>query len=738
MIADNQVEALDHQLPRPAPEDPNKPRMPFKTALILTREQEDAMLNHALLRREQIGYQLGKNTDGSGNHKLRTGDFPITCRPDSFYGKREKYTARYYNHVEDRPLTLPSPNIYEESNVTASLSQRIVRQMIAKSTRYFFGRPDDHEWFTNEAVGVEDPPLAEKIKKFARFKAQQCEVKPRLVQSTEFAWVRGECVVKITHLEQFQIFKRTATILVQSEDPKSEPILDAFGDYITSTDAVVDEMQEVAVEASQVPVEAGVTPQQQGNSDPTAVTTVPVSTLEPTGRKLLKRDGVTVIPDSPIWRTEVITKRNVTFEGPDVSACYFLDFGAPLNAPGLQPGEADFIYHDYDRTLMKVAQMFGDQYAEGDAGIAEFNNAVELLRNMISAGNQPKAAAQQPRSDFGEQDTDNSINNPTSLFAECWFTYDADNDGVEEEIMMVVDVRNRAPIYYEYTANVTLRGNRPFEQERAMPVADRWWGMGGMEYFDPEQEFIDLLINRKNFREGGSGRVTFWAPWCTVEGERNPKLQLNHGGTYTLRENYKAEDALSYITLPEDTTDLKEMIDLYMQFMQMKGGVLTGADRAVSNLPSSETLGEEELITQSGDELFELFLVNLYLGLSRILNAMNDVIFSNINRRLVFTYFNGQATEILELTPDDVRDLPIHVRLSITQSEDRKVLESGNVTDDIVDRFYQRDFDLQQRLAPYARARLKALKVPQADTIIEPRETLPALPADPAAGGPTL
>ena len=715
MTAGNQIEELEGNLPPPKAEDPGKPRMPFKSALELTREQEDALVQHALQRRRQIAGQLGKHEEGAhgGGNITGSKDFPITCEPESFFGKRQKFMARYYNHVEDRKLTLPSPNVYEHSNVTASLSQRIVRQMIAKSNRYFFGAPNDSEWFATEPVGAEDAKAAEKIKKYARYVAEKCEVKTRLTQCNETQWVLGECAVKTTHQEIFQVFRRTATILVQGEDPKSEPILDAYGNYIVSTDAVIEETEaEIDLQTGQPGV------------------------YIPTGRKILKRDGVTVIPDNPVWRTEKITKKNVTFEGPDVSACYFMDFLAPVSAPGIQPGEADFICHDYERTLMSVAQMFGEQFADGDEGLGEFNSAVELLRNMVSAGNAPKSASRQPRADFDEKDTDGDANNPASLFAECWLTYDADGDGQEEEIMLVLDVRNQAPIYYEYTSNVTLRGNRPFEVLRAFPVKDRWWGIGGMEYFDPEQSFIDLLINRKNFRDGSSGRVTFWAPWATKEGEKDPNLKLNNGRTYTLKENHKAEQALTYVTLPDDTNELMALVNLFMQFMQLKSGVLTGADRAASSMPSSDTLGEEQLITQAGDELFELFLTNLAMGLRRILTALMDVIFTNINRRVVFSYFNGQASEILELTPDDVRDLPINCRLTITQTEDHRVLESGNVADAIVDHFYSLPLVLQERLAPYAQARLKALKIPQAETIIAPMDlTQPADPAAPAAPG---
>lgn len=734
--SNSQVDELEKALPTVPPK-PDAPRMPFKTAYVLTREQEDALVHHALTRLTQIEAQLG-NQAGTEGARGTSGDFSIVSTPDSFFGKRERYTARYYNHVEDRK----EPNtVYEHSNLTASLSQRITAQMIAKSCSFFFGKPDDDEWFSAEGIGIEDAALSEKVKKYARFVATKCHIKARHAQAVEFAWVRGEAVIKTTHQEKFQIYKRTATFLV---DAAGNDILDAHGDYILQSDLWVDQQAEVpavtptevpaAVEPAALPAPDEAEPSQEQPAASAeaaeAVPTPPQMVIAPTGQKVLKRDGVTNMPEVPIWKTDVIQRRLVTWSGPDSRICYFKDFLAPIDASGIQAGEADLIAHLYDKTVMEIAQMFSGQFAEGDDGVADFAAGVELLRNMISDTAFAKSGEGQPRQDFGEQATDGSPNNPKCGLAECWLTYDADGDGIQEEIMLVIDRRNKAPIFYEYTANVTLRGLRPFDVIRPMAVDGRWYGMGAMEYFDPEQTFIDLQLNRKNFRESAAGRTTFWAPHTTLEGQRDPNLKLNIGKTYTLREGYKKEDALGYVTLPEDMSDLTSLIDLFTQFMQIKSGVLSGADRAISNLPSSNTLGEEQLITESGNELFEMFLLRLFPGLQGALESVIDITFSRLDTRQVFTYFNGDAQEVMSLTPDDVRDLALNIRLSITQQRDRQILESGNVADGVIDGFYRRPLALQERTASYSRSRLKSLRVPQSDSIIQPLD--PALYAPPA------
>ena len=725
----NQIEQLQDSLPTTTATSPDAMRMPFKTAYVLTRTQEDALVNHALLRIDQIEKQMGKrNVTQNIGTANGVPEFSVTCDPFSFLGKREKFTQRYYNHVGDR--TEPG-TIFEHSNVTASLSQRITNQMISKTCAFFFGQPDDDEWFTAEGVGVQDSELADKISKYARYKVKQCKIKERQAQAVEFAWIRGEAVIKTTQQEKFQIYKRTGTFLV---DETGEPILDSYGDYILEGDIWVDEMAEVPMNPPPMaaqPADPNQPPQAQQPAGPPE----PVMQEVPTGKKVLKRDGVTVMPDMPIWKTDVLTRRLVTWSGPDSRICYYKDFICPLDALDIQ--SADLIAHLYDMTVMEVAQLFSGQYAEGDEGVADFESAVDLLKNMIADSSFSKAAEGQPRVDFGEQTTEGSPNNPKSQIAECWLTYDADGDGVQEEIMLVLDRRNRAPVFYEYAANVTLRGERPFTVIRPIHIDGRWYGMGAMEYFEPEQDFVDLLINRQNFRDSAAGRVTFWAPHATLEGQNDPALKVNHGKTYTLREGFKAEDALSYVQLPENTQDLEKMIQLFMQLMQIKSGVVNGADQQISGLPMANTATGINEVQESGQELFTMFLLRFYPDLHNTLASIIDLIFTHMDGHQVFVYFNGNDQEIVSLSPDDVREIALHVRLSITQQRDRQMLQSGNIADGIVGSFYQRPLLLQQRTSGYARARLKALRVPQADQIIEPTDPSAFMPQQqqPQQGG---
>jgi len=717
----DQVENLrDNLLPAPAGEDPLKPRMPFKTAYVLTREQEDELVEFACKRIEQIEDQLGRKIQSEGTGKGQVVLQKTIANPNSFMGKREKFTLRYYNHVEDRQVR---DTIYEQSNLTASLSQRITMQMVAAGINFFFGQPDDTDWFSTSAVGAEDETLSDSVKKHSRWKVDQCGVKHRFIEALEFAFVRGEAVIKVTHQDRGQIYKRTATILMDAQD---NPILDANGDYIVQGDSFVDKMGPPDPTIFQK-IKTFLTGPEPGAVDQSGQMGA-APQLVPTGEKVLKRDGVTVLPKVPVWKEQVITRRLVTFEGPDAQLVYYKDFLCAETASDVQT--ADLIAHLYDMNVMKVAEMFRGQYGEGDSAIEDMKAAVERLRDMLGESNLPKAAEGQPRSDFKMTDTAGPAGLPTAEIAETYLTYDADGDGIQEEIMLVLDKKRKAPIYYEYLANVTVRGLRPFYVWRPQGVDGFWWGIGSMELFDPEQEFIDLQVNRHNFATSKSGTITFWDAQGTVEGNRDPNLKLGHGKTYTLRDGKKAEEVLAFKQLPTDQENLQYLIDLFMQLMQLKSGKINPGDQKMAGLPSSETATGENLVNQSGDELFSRILSVLYPGVKSALQAVIEVIYANMNRVEVFNYFNGEADEILQLDPDAVRDLTMNVTLELSRKQQQRVFEEGDKALNLINWFYGLPLVIQQNAAGFVRQRLKGLGVSQSDKLIQPIDTGVGHPAN--------
>jgi hypothetical protein len=64
--------------------------------------------------------------------------------------------------------------------------------------------------------------------------------------------------------------------------------------------------------------------------------------------------------------------------------------------------------------------------------------------------------------------------------------------------------------------------------------------------------------------------------------------------------------------------------------------------------------------------------------------------------------------------------MALNIRLSVTKQRDRQILEAGAQADGIITNYYARPLILQDRLKKFSRDQLKALRVAQPDTLIDP------------------
>ena len=687
----NMPDTLGAQLPNA-----EEPLTPFPTSLILTREQEDQLVDYCLRRRTTLTVEMGRQIYNEG----------VVPVPDetTWMGKREKHTLRYYSHVKDRART---GTIYEVSNLTANISQRITMQMAARANNFFFGT---EPWCSCKpnTRSQQNTTLEDRIDRHWNWKAKQQGLKHNLIAATEFAFVRGEQVTKTTYESKSQRYHTKGSALVDTE---GNPILDSTGDVIFQDAQWIPEMG--------MPMDAdGQPPASPDGSQPQPI---------PTGRMLLKSDGVTIQPPNPVYKEGNWPRVMPVFEGARCESVFYKDFLCPLNVPDIH--EADINIHIYSLPVMDLVEMCQRNDLKkalieggGKADLAALRKAVEMIRNLSGQGGSPKTGEDMPRGDFGEQGNQVSMDSPDAEISECWVRYDVDGDGIQEEVMVVIDQINRVPIFYDYTANLTINGRRPFEVTRGRPVDGRWYGIGAMEYFEPEQEFIDLLVNRRNYRMSSSGTVTFWAPHLTLEGQAQPGLQLNRGKTYTLREGFKPEEVLSYITLPDTGEDLMELLNFFRQIMELKSGMINAADQQASDMETGKTATGIRNVEKSGQEMFAQWLNGLEPGLEKTLRANVLTTYRNMNQSEVYRFLDGDTAGLDTLAPAEVQDLDFHVQILLTRVKAEQVIQTSFQASNLIKDFYAQPPMVQQAIAPFYKDSLRAMGYNNADDIIVPQQ----------------
>lgn len=681
-----------------------EPKVPFASALKLTGEQETKMIEHAFKRFQTLNNELGRDqtldptwwTGLSASSNLALASQGLVVASDTFLGKRSRFDATFLNDVSWRPYTLGPDSIFNSSNLTVPLVRRICRQMIARAKNAFFG---SDPWFSVDPAPVpeydpqDDEGRAIRIERFCRFKLHESASRDDKERAISRALVLGECAVKTSYVVRDQLFNVEAEVLVGVD---GQPARAQDGNYITKDDKYVDS--------------------QDG-----------------AGTMVLARDGVTPEEPAPIYQKMPLDRRQVLFEGARSEPIYFKDFLCPITATDVQT--ADCVIHLYDKPVMEFVDlvvkrgMVDDNTGDRKAAAQKM---VALIKQMANNSPQPKAAVNRqnrPNDNF-QSPPSVETGGPVSEFAEFWMWFDANEDGVAENICLIADRNSRAPIYYDHVANMTTDGLRPIEIVRVNPVEGRWYGLGIMELFESYGTITDLLVNRWNFSQSRAGRVDLWTPTNTLEGDRDPGLKMNWGGTYTKKPGLKKEDVLETVYLTDTKFEqIHMMIQFFMQLAMNESGVTNANDDQAAGMQSAKLATGIIEVAQSGDELFKPIIQDLRGPLERLLNREIDVTLANLNPVEVYTYLEGDTLGIDKLTPDDVRGLKFKTKISLTTMANNQQLQMSAQAAALVEKFYMLTPEVQQKVAGFYRQQLRVLDPKcDADTAIQPNQPTPPAP----------
>ncbi len=693
-----------------APVATDEPMVPFQSALKLTALQEKKMLDHAFKRLATLNNESGREQTMSPtwwqNQSAAAGSTLLASQglqvADTFLGKRSRYDATFLNDVSFRPYTMGPDNIFMSSNISVPIVRRICRQMIAKAKKNFFG---SDKWFAVNPAPVpefdpkDDAGIALRIERFTQFKLKEAGSKADKERAISRALILGECAVKTSSVVRDQLFNVEARVL---HDVGGEPIRAQDGNFITEHDKFEPE--------------------------------------EGTGRMLLARDGVTEQPMAPIYQKIPLDRRQVLFEGAKSEVIFFKDFLCPLTATDVQT--ADTVVHLYDKPVMEFVDLVVKRGMVGDTTDERKGAArkmVAAIKKISANSPQPKAAVNvqlRPNENFAAP-VSQETGGPIAEFAEFCMWYDANDDGVAENIMLIADRNSRTPIFYDHVANVTTDGLRPIEIVRINPVEGRWYGLGIMELFESYGTITDLLVNRWNFSQSRAGRVDFWNPTATQEGDLNPNLKMNWGGTYTKKPGVKAEEVLETVYLTDTKFEqIHMMINFFLQLVMNESGVTNANDGRAAGLDSSELATGIIETQESGDELFMPIIQDLKGPLESLLNREIDVTLANMNPQEVYTYLEGDTLGIDQLTSDDVRGLKFKCEITLTTMKNNTQLQMSAQAAALVERFYMLAPSVQAKVAPFYRQQLRVLDPAcDANLAIQPETPQPAPTEEPTKTG---
>lgn len=704
-MAATQAQALADK--NPGPSAPKTDALVFiPSALTLTREQEEAVLNYCRDSLKKCEDDLGRaDFDSAAWLQVPTADLQKSS--SSHFGKRHLAHLVHQQRMDWRPHVLGG--LYAESNLHLPITARILGQQTARANKNFFGTSP---WFSVDGFSADSDDLAKDANAYSRHKLVTLGgLQGNLEAANELAFTLGECVMKTRHYKMASYFESYREIAI---DPATgEPFVAMDGDYIYKTDTFA------------VPP-----------ADPANPSAMP-------GVAVLTRDGVTPQPAedmAPLFQTVKINLKKMLADRIEAKPIYYLDFLAPLTSADIQEKDC---FHIYNASVIEIAHRFltDSGWAEADVK-AQMERIGDLVKEFLPGSPQgSRAMGDQPRSENaeGHQGLHTNELEPTKALVECWIWYDVFGDGVQRSLFVLMDKEGNLPVYYDYTANITPDGLRPFDVLRINPITGRWFGQGNVERFWGLQEHADLILNRYLFSESRAARVDFWDPSCTIEGAENPNLELNWGGTYRLTNGKTAADALTPVYLTNiKSQNLKELLDIVLQMATTMSSVGSVNDSQMAGLDSQKLATGIKNLERNGEEMFHQYLTQLQPVIESVCRRCLSYLLAGVREQAeqqrIAKFFDRATSRLVEIDPLKLADVDYDLKLDLTTYKSQAMLNSSQMGYNMVADFIMRPAPAQARLSIFVEQFLQALEIRNAKDIatpLTPEEQMMMLPPAP-------
>lgn len=684
----------------------NEPNVLFPSDLTLTKEQEDAVMQKAKQWLDTLSRDLGRPTFDTANHEPTWSQNNLMTALPTFMGKQYFSHLMYHGRVDWRVYLDNGKTIYADTNLHLPLSRRILQQQIARACSYYTGTDP---WFQVYDNRSDDQDFSVKLDRWLKHELVQISgLTEEVNNALALAFIQGQCVLKPVHYTDVDFYETTRNVAL---GPDNQPVVAADGDYIFDNDIFVPQPQ----------------PAKDPNAMPGEQLAAPPPPVPTPGPMVLQRDMQTPMPPTGpdgrmVFKNIKVRRKKEKFTGVKSGAIHYLDFLCPLDAATVE--DAECCIHLYDSTVVSLINTY-KQTARGMSVDQLMPTLREMLTKLMSSSSpttdtsgqrQPRVEHQETVQGMGRDQTE-----PVAHLAEVWMRYDFGDGQGPRNIMLLMTKDGNVPIFYDYVANCTPDGKRPFRVVRVNPISGRWYGQGQMDVFDNLQQAVDLMLNRWNFAQTRSGSVVLWNPEKTVEGKDNPNLELNGGETYTPAPGVNWEEILKVIPLYDIKSEqIQKLLEFLMQIAMNMSGITNVNDGNMAGMDTSKLATGVRNLERSGQELFGKFLADLTPALQDVLEAAANLVLANLDQPRLFQFFEGKVGRLGTITPDEVAKVSVAIRLELTKYHGEQEVAMSTAAIEAAEGFYAQPYIVQVRTADLYRQKLRGFGVKDPDKIIDP------------------
>ena len=590
----------------------------FNTGLKLDAAGEMRLLTHCMQRMMEVRLEMG----------LDETLWPV---PGGWMDIRRRNQQTYDKDLRWRVLM---GGIFSSSNFTLGTNARHIRYLSARIQDDLLGTAPFMGVFARNP-GQES--LARQTETYVTQKIEQWSVRERLRDAQKTALVRNEAVVKIKWLNDRSPFYGPKDVFCTADgQPVRTPVK---GLYIENGASFLPD-----------PTTAGV---KRLEADPSFA----ASDASPRGTILwIQQDGTQLLLKPQHF--DRLEQEWVEKEGIDCRTLDWRSFLCPL-AGCKNVHEADINVHMYKETPSRLRQQYGP-WAVSDPYFFWWNNLAENQAIEV------KGEVREYTTQIVEQ----------FWICETYVRFDADQDGIDEQIMCVIDHDNRRLVWYDYLRNHLKK--RPFEVIPGLEnVPDRWYGEGVMSAGMHQELMIDSQINRANVKSSRSSSVLFRNKNAVDEWANGQPVIFGSSEAYDLNESCDPEKnpPLFKINVAEDTKDCFTLTETFQQASDALFGAISTKDASASDLNQSKTATGIVNLQQASDVITKATEQDQIPAITAILDQIVDISLEHLDETTILLSKDG--SELTMMSKDDIRSLGRDVRLTLTRSRSTQLFTTS-------------------------------------------------------------
>jgi hypothetical protein len=552
-------------------------------------------------------------------------------------------------------------SVFEVANESINIVASLAEFAAAQAEQDIYG---GDPWFAAIPVGRSDPDLAEQVQKHLQWSFRDGRMVDTHCQGIDQAVTLGECY----HKTLYCIDTDESESVVPCLHVNGKPVTDQNGQYVTT--------------------------------DEQAATLGPLK-----GKKE--------------WKDAFTKQQTVIRQGVEVLPIHFNDISFREDAPELDLRYTS-VYISVEMSVFEAMRRF--KLSKEDAiKLAQVAGAkVAAQEHQQEKRNDTTATTTFTETEeLGEEEAEKLLNTRVRLI-EGYIRADATGTGQEVRMCIVFPPTGEDWIIWaDYLANISPKAELPVKCEVWEPVPHRSYGRGFFAKYAYLQTGTDNLWNQVSFRNAMHANPIVGLHLDKMDrDEDTEEFVLKPNVSVHLKGDNKLADAIETFSLPDADSRSMELMQIGMQLAQLRSGITSASQGDMSGIPESNTATGIRSLMSRAAVLLKKPIRRMRRAKGRAFSYAVKLHYSNFDREEAFVWGEGRNQQLITITPKQVNDLDIDVRMLLTQEQNQTKLEGAQVASGLIAQWLAVPEAEKPAVRPLFLQAIKALDFDQADEIV--------------------